>query len=81
MIDQWYFEIGDGHTYGPYTMEKLQAWATSGDLMPTHRVRNAESHEWVIAAYVPGLEQTLAATVEVDVDADEDSPESLAREC
>ena len=62
MIDQWYFEIGDGHTYGPYTMEKLQKWAVVGNLMPTHRVRNAESTEWIIAAYVPGLEQTMAAT-------------------
>jgi type II secretory ATPase GspE/PulE/Tfp pilus assembly ATPase PilB-like protein len=62
MSDEWYFEIGDGHTYGPYSMEKLQKWAASGDLMPTHRVRNAEAGEWVIAAYVPGLEQTMAAT-------------------
>jgi type II secretory ATPase GspE/PulE/Tfp pilus assembly ATPase PilB-like protein len=77
MIDQWYFEIGDGQTYGPHTMEKLQKWARSGNLMPTHRVRNAESNEWVIAAYVPGLEQTMAATAEVDVDLDDDSPKSL----
>jgi type II secretory ATPase GspE/PulE/Tfp pilus assembly ATPase PilB-like protein len=62
MLDQWYFEIGDGHTYGPYSMEKLQKWAASGNLMPTHRVRNAESSEWIIAAYVPGLEQTMAAS-------------------
>jgi general secretion pathway protein E len=62
MTDEWFFEIGDGHTYGPYPMEKLQKWAESGDLMPTHRVRHAEANEWVIAAYVPGLEQTMAAT-------------------
>jgi type II secretory ATPase GspE/PulE/Tfp pilus assembly ATPase PilB-like protein len=62
MTDEWFFEIGDGHTYGPYPMEKLQKWAASGDLMPTHRVRAAGSSEWVIAAYVPGLEQTMAAT-------------------
>jgi type II secretory ATPase GspE/PulE/Tfp pilus assembly ATPase PilB-like protein len=62
MIDQWYFEIGDGHTYGPYSMDKLQKWASAGNLMPTHRVRNAESSEWIIAAYVPGLEQTMAAS-------------------
>lgn len=62
MDDQWYFEIGDGHTYGPYPMEKLQKWATTGDLMPTHRVRNVDATEWIIAAYVPGLEQTMAAT-------------------
>jgi type II secretory ATPase GspE/PulE/Tfp pilus assembly ATPase PilB-like protein len=62
MIDQWFFEIGDGHTYGPYSMEKLQKWAAVGNLMPTHRVRNAESTEWIIAAYVPGLEQTMAAS-------------------
>lgn len=58
MTDQWYFEIGDGNTYGPYPLEKLQKWAAAGNLMPTHRVRNAESQEWVIAAYVPGLELT-----------------------
>ncbi len=58
MNDQWYFEIGDGNTYGPYPLEKLQKWAAAGNLMPTHRVRNADSSEWVIAAYVPGLELT-----------------------
>ena len=58
MVDQWYFEIGDGQTYGPFPLEKLQKWAEAGNLMPTHRVRNAESTEWVIAAYVPGLELT-----------------------
>ncbi len=58
--DEWYFEIGDGKTYGPFTLEKLKKWAASGNLMPTHRVRNAESSEWIIAAYVPGLELTTA---------------------
>ncbi len=58
MNDQWYFEIGDGNTYGPYSLEKLQKWAAAGNLMPTHRVRNVDSTEWVIAAYVPGLEMT-----------------------
>ena len=58
MSDQWYFEIGDGKTYGPFPLEKLQKWAAAGNLMPTHRVRNAESSEWVVAAYVPGLELT-----------------------
>jgi type II secretory ATPase GspE/PulE/Tfp pilus assembly ATPase PilB-like protein len=42
-------------------LEKLQKWAAAGNLMPTHRVRHAESSEWVIAAYVPGLENTVAA--------------------
>ncbi len=60
--DKWYFEIGDGQTYGPYPMEKLQKWAASGNLMPTHRVRRADSDEWTIAAYVPGLELTIADT-------------------
>src|SRR5436853_3200637 len=62
MNDQWYFEIGDGQTYGPFTMEKLRKWAASGNLMPTHRVRPADSNEWTIAAYVPGLELTVADT-------------------
>lgn len=61
MNDQWYFEIGDGNTYGPYPLEKLQKWAEAGNLMPTHRVRNADSTEWIIAAYVPGLELTTTA--------------------
>jgi general secretion pathway protein E len=61
MSDQWFFDIGDGNTYGPYPLEKLQKWAATGNLMPTHRVRNANSTEWVIAAYVPGLELTTAA--------------------
>lgn len=72
MIDQWYFEIGDGQTYGPYSLEKLQKWAASGNLMPTHRVRNAESDEWIIAAYVPGLElTTMAPEPEADTSADD----------
>jgi len=62
MNDQWYFEIGDGQTYGPFPLEKLQKWAAAGNLMPTHRVRNAESSEWIIAAYVPGLELTTSVT-------------------
>jgi type II secretory ATPase GspE/PulE/Tfp pilus assembly ATPase PilB-like protein len=63
--DQWYFEIGDGQTYGPYPLEKLRKWAASGNLMPTHRVRRADSSEWTIAAYVPGLEITIADTAPV----------------
>ncbi|MEO0531301.1 MAG: ATPase, T2SS/T4P/T4SS family, partial [Planctomycetota bacterium] len=61
MKDAWYFEIGDGQTYGPYPMAKLQRWAAAGNLMPTHRVRHADSDEWLIAAYVDGLELTTAA--------------------
>jgi type II secretory ATPase GspE/PulE/Tfp pilus assembly ATPase PilB-like protein len=60
--DLWYFEIGDGQTYGPYPLEKLKKWAASGNLMPTHRVRRADAKEWTIAAYVPGLEVTTADT-------------------
>jgi type II secretory ATPase GspE/PulE/Tfp pilus assembly ATPase PilB-like protein len=63
--DQWFFEIGDGQTYGPFTMEKLRKWAAAGNLMPTHRVRRADSNEWTIAAYVPGLELTTADTTPV----------------
>ena len=62
MTDQWYFEIGDGQTYGPFPLEKLHKWAAAGNLMPTHRVRRADSTEWTIAAYVPGLELTTADT-------------------
>ena len=65
MTDQWYFEIGDGQTYGPFSLEKLRKWAASGNLMPTHRVRRADSTEWTIAAYVPGLELTTADTAVV----------------
>jgi type II secretory ATPase GspE/PulE/Tfp pilus assembly ATPase PilB-like protein len=79
MSDQWYFDIGDGQTYGPYSMEKLQAWAEAGNLMPTHRVRRADSEEWTIAAYVPGLELTTAApTVSAPID-DEDQSTALGK--
>ncbi|TWT99696.1 putative type II secretion system protein E [Botrimarina colliarenosi] len=61
MKDAWYFEIGDGQVYGPHPMAKLQKWAAAGNLMPTHRVRHADSDEWLIAAYVDGLELTTAA--------------------
>ncbi|MDZ4657128.1 MAG: ATPase, T2SS/T4P/T4SS family [Bythopirellula sp.] len=73
MSDQWFFEIGDGNTYGPYPLEKLQLWAAAGNLMPTHRVRNADSQEWVIAAYVPGLELT---TVIPTAEKPADTPQS-----
>jgi type II secretory ATPase GspE/PulE/Tfp pilus assembly ATPase PilB-like protein len=69
--DQWYFEIGDGQTYGPFTLDKLRKWAAAGNLMPTHRVRRVDSTEWTIAAYVPGLELTTADTAPVKV-VDED---------
>jgi len=72
MADQWYFEIGDGNTYGPYPMEKLQKWAATGNLMPTHRVRRADSSEWTIAAYVPGLELTTAVSEPASGTADEE---------
>ncbi len=73
MSDQWFFEIGDGQTYGPYPLEKLQKWAASGNLMPTHRVRHAESEEWTIAAYVPGLELTTVSVAPVFAAATEDT--------
>ena len=47
--------------------------------MPTHRVRNAESTEWIIAAYVPGLEQTMAAQMPA-ADTDEADAEEIARQ-
>src|SRR4051812_25191750 len=78
MTDQWFFEIGDGQTYGPFTMEKLRKWAASGNLMPTHRVRRAGSTEWTIAAYVPGLELTTADTTVRPV-ADDDEEETRGK--
>ncbi|MCI0335256.1 MAG: Flp pilus assembly complex ATPase component TadA [Planctomycetes bacterium] len=72
--DQWYFEIGDGQTYGPFPLDKLRKWAAAGNLMPTHRVRRADSSEWTIAAYVPGLELTTADTVPAPV-VDDDGEE------
>src|SRR3954451_12239629 len=76
--DQWFFEIGDGQTYGPFTMEKLRKWAAAGNLMPTHRVRRTDSTEWTIAAYVPGLELTTADTAVKRV-TDDDEEESRGK--
>ena len=78
-IDQWYFEIGDGQTYGPFTLEKLRKWAAAGNLMPTHRVRRADSTEWTIAAYVPGLELTTADTTVRPPVADEAEDDSRGK--
>jgi type II secretory ATPase GspE/PulE/Tfp pilus assembly ATPase PilB-like protein len=72
--DQWYFEIGDGQTYGPFPLDKLRKWAIAGNLMPTHRVRRADSNEWTIAAYVPGLEITTADTATAPVAEDDEEP-------
>jgi type II secretory ATPase GspE/PulE/Tfp pilus assembly ATPase PilB-like protein len=74
--DQWYFEIGDGQTYGPFTLDKLRKWAAAGNLMPTHRVRRADSNEWTIAAYVPGLEITTADTAPIAAPEEEDESRS-----
>jgi type II secretory ATPase GspE/PulE/Tfp pilus assembly ATPase PilB-like protein len=79
MSDQWYFEIGDGQTYGPFPLEKLRMWAAAGNLMPTHRVRAADSKEWTIAAYVPGLELTVADTTPVPVAKDEEADGSRGK--
>ena len=79
MSDQWYFDIGDGQTYGPYTMEKLQRWAESGNLMPTHRVRRADTEEWTIAAYVPGLEITTTAPTKAPIVEEEDQSTGLGK--
>lgn len=74
MKDEWYFEIGDGQVYGPHPMAKLQKWAAAGNLMPTHRVRHADSTEWVIAAYVDGLELTTAADAPAATATAEEAP-------
>lgn len=79
MDDQWYFDIGDGQTYGPYTLSKLRKWAEAGNLMPTHRVRRADSDEWTIAAYVPGLELTTAAPAPAPIAEEEDHGKSLGK--
>jgi type II secretory ATPase GspE/PulE/Tfp pilus assembly ATPase PilB-like protein len=77
-VDEWFFEIGDGQTYGPFPLEKLRKWAAAGNLMPTHRVRRADSNEWTIAAYVPGLELTTADTeIKPEVE-EEEARRSLA---
>lgn len=76
--DQWYFEIGDGQTYGPYPLEKLRKWAATGNLMPTHRVRRSDSTEWTIAAYIPGLELTTADTTERPAPEPEVKPTTLS---
>lgn len=76
MSDQWYFEIGDGQTYGPFPLDKLRKWAAAGNLMPTHRVRRADSTDWTIAAYVPGLELTVADTAALPAAEEEEESRS-----
>lgn len=50
----WFIQRS-GQEEGPLTSKQLKERADSGDLLPTHFVRTAESETWVQAARVRGL--------------------------
>ena len=54
MSQRIYYEI-DGHVRGPISLTQLQLMATSGMLLPQHRLRREDTEEWFLAQSVRGL--------------------------
>ncbi len=44
----------DGQSYGPYTLEDLQRYVVSGNVLPTDMARSEEMTEWVSVAQLLG---------------------------
>lgn len=45
----------NGQVYGPYTLEDLQRYVTSGNVLPTDLAKGEESPDWVPVAQVLGI--------------------------
>jgi hypothetical protein len=52
----------NGQTYGPYTVEDLQRYVASGNVLPTDLARSEEMAEWVPVAQVLGASLPAAPT-------------------
>lgn len=51
----------NGQTYGPYTLEDLQRYVASGNVLPTDLTKSDEMPEWVPVAQVLGASMPAAA--------------------
>jgi hypothetical protein len=50
----------DGQMYGPYTLEDLQRYVASGNVLPTDLTKSEEMTDWVPVAQVLGMAQSGA---------------------
>ncbi len=64
MSQRIYYEI-DGHVRGPISLTQLQLMATSGMLLPQHRLRREDTEEWFLAQSVRGLFSDVTPAVPV----------------
>ena len=53
----------NGQAYGPYTLEDLQRYVASGNILPTDLAKNDEMPEWVPVAQVLGASAPAVAPV------------------
>lgn len=60
----------NGQTYGPYTLEDLQRYVASGNILPTDLARSDDTSDWVPVAQIlgiqiPGLQASAAYSAPV----------------
>jgi hypothetical protein len=58
-----YHVTRDGQNYGPYTLEDLQRYVASGNVLPTDLAKSEEMAEWVPVAHVLGTSIAPAAPI------------------
>jgi drug/metabolite transporter (DMT)-like permease len=51
----------EGQTYGPYTLEDLQRYVASGNVLLTDTAKSDDSEEWIPVAQILGTSVPLAA--------------------
>lgn len=60
-----YHVTRNGQTYGPYTLEDLQRYVSSGNVLPTDLAKSEEMPEWVPVSEVLGTSMPQAAAAPV----------------
>jgi hypothetical protein len=45
----------NGQNYGPYTLEDLQRYVASGNVLPTDLAKSDETHDWVPVSQIVGI--------------------------
>lgn len=59
-----YHVTRNGQNYGPYTLEDLQRYVASGNVLPTDLAKSEEMAEWVPVSQVLGVAMPVAVPVE-----------------
>ena len=65
----------NGQSYGPYTLDDLQRYLASGNVLPTDLVKNDDMPEWVPVSQVLAGSPSPAAETEMPANAGFPSPE------